>query len=158
MEILLFILRVLIALTLYAFLGVILYYQRRELQSLSRMVEEAPAAHLLQVLEDGQFESHPLRLVNLVGRAADSTICVEDNTLSAHHCRISRQGGQWWLEDLDSRNGTHVNELTVEEPLVVTYGDVITMGRVEFRLEVGAEIEEHQNKNANRTGRQEDAG
>lgn len=144
MEILLVILRVLIALTLYAFLGLIFYYQRRELRSISRMAEEAPAACLIRVAEDSETESYPLRMVNLIGRAVDNTISIEDKTLSAHHCRLSRLGGQWWLEDLDSRNGTLVNELSVEEPLVVTYGDMITMGRVAFRLEVGLGAQEVQ--------------
>jgi hypothetical protein len=143
-EILLVVLRVVIALTLYAFLGLIFYYQRRDLRSISRMAEEAPAACLIRVAADSGTDSYPLRLVNLVGRAVDNTISIEDKTLSAHHCRLSRLGGQWWLEDLDSRNGTQVNELTVEEPLVVTYGDVITMGRVSFRLEVGLGAQEVQ--------------
>ena len=158
MEILLVILRVLIALSLYAFLGVILYYQRRELRSLSSMVEEAPAARLLRVKKDQQTESYPLRLVNLVGRAADNTISIDDKTLSAHHCRLSRLGGQWWLEDLGSRNGTLVNELTVDEPLVVTYGDVITMGRVEFRLEVGVEIQPDEAEGSTPDGSRQEAG
>lgn len=139
MEILLVILRVLIALTIYAFLALILYYQRRDLRSATRMTEEMPAAQLIRVESESQIEPHPLRLVNLVGRAADNTISIEDKTLSAHHCRLSHYGGQWWLEDLGSRNGTMVNELVVEEPLVVTYGDIITMGRVEFRLEAGGQ-------------------
>jgi pSer/pThr/pTyr-binding forkhead associated (FHA) protein len=142
-EVLLFIFRVLIALTIYAFLGVILYYQRRDLRSISRMAEEAPLAQLIRMTGDDTAEVHLLRLVNLVGRAADNTISIDDKTLSAHHCRLSHHGGQWWLEDLGSRNGTMVNELIVEEPLVVTYGDLITMGRVEFRLEVGKTAPEH---------------
>jgi hypothetical protein len=157
-EILLVILRVLIALTLYAFLGVLLYYQRRELLNLTRTVEEAPAACLIRVTEDNQTVTYPLRLVNLVGRAADNTISIEDKTLSAHHCRISRHGGQWWLEDLGSRNGTHVNELALEEPLVVTYGDVITMGRVEFRLEVGGDIPDGHSGSTDQDGSQQEAG
>lgn len=139
MEILLVILRVLIALTIYAFLALILYYQRRDLRSITRLAEEAPVAQLLRVVSELETEPHPLRLVNLIGRAADNTISIEDKTLSAHHCRLSHYGGQWWLEDLGSRNGTMVNELVVEEPLVVTYGDIITMGRVAFRLEAGAQ-------------------
>jgi predicted component of type VI protein secretion system len=136
-EILLVILRLLIALTIYAFLALILYYQRRDLRSISRLTEDAPVAQLLRVINASETEPHPLRLVNLIGRAADNTIAIDDKTLSAHHCRLSHHGGQWWLEDLGSRNGTMVNELVVDEPLVVTYGDSITMGRVEFQLEVG---------------------
>lgn len=146
MEILLFILRVLIALSLYAFLGVILFYQRRDLRTITRMVEEAPVAQLIRLDDGVEADSHPLRLVNLVGRAADNTIAIEDNTLSAHHCRLSHHGGQWWLEDLGSRNGTMVNDLVVEEPLVVTYGDLISLGRVVLRLEAGSRGETEDNE------------
>jgi len=59
--------------------------------------------------------------------------------VSAYHARISHQGGQWWLEDLGSRNGTHLNEIPVEQPLVVIFGDRIRVGRVVLQLESGGE-------------------
>ncbi len=54
------------------------------------------------------------------------------------------QNGQWWIEDLASRNGTEVNEVPVEEPLVVSYGDQIRMGRVLARLESEAKTTSEQ--------------
>jgi pSer/pThr/pTyr-binding forkhead associated (FHA) protein len=51
-------------------------------------------------------------------------------------------GGQWWIEDLASRNGTELNGIPVDEPLVVSYGDTIQLGRVATRLEPGSGQEE----------------
>jgi pSer/pThr/pTyr-binding forkhead associated (FHA) protein len=44
--------------------------------------------------------------------------------------------GQWWLEDLGSRNGTFVNNRRVAEPTTVQAGDLLGIGRVLLRLEV----------------------
>lgn len=60
---------------------------------------------------------------------------LQDETASAHHPRLSFHEGQWWLEDLGSRNGTTVNGIALEGPLVLTYGDQIAFGRVEFLME-----------------------
>ena len=164
MEIAFLVLRILLAAVLYAFLVWALYLLWSRLRQQSQTMEAAPVPGIsLRLLHadlmlDAEKSFHFSRKEVIIGRQPGSDVRLDDGTISARHARLVYHHAQWWLEDLDSRNGTHVNELTVEEPLVVTYGDVITMGRVEFRLEVGAEIEEHQNKNANRTGRQEDAG
>src|SRR4030066_202946 len=55
--------------------------------------------------------------VNLLGRAADNTIVLDENTVSAHHARLSYQQGQWWLEDQGSKNGSGVHELDLPAPL-----------------------------------------
>jgi pSer/pThr/pTyr-binding forkhead associated (FHA) protein len=122
-------LRVLPAIPLYLFLGVLLWllWQRRGSTGIVEVL--APAAHLRN--EEGEaVEVHTLRPINLLGRAADNTICIADKAVSAYHARLSFQDGQWWLEDLGSRNGTRVNESRVEGPLVVTFGDVIHLGGV----------------------------
>ena len=75
---------------------------------------------------------------NLVGRAADNTIRVDHVTVSSHHARIAFRSGRWILEDLGSRNGTRVNGIAVEGPLVITYGDDLQFGEVVFGLRAGA--------------------
>ena len=72
--------------------------------------------------------------VNMIGRAADNTIVLSDERVSAHHARITFTGGQWVLEDLGSRNGTFVNELPLEGPLVVALEDRIQIGSVILEL------------------------
>jgi pSer/pThr/pTyr-binding forkhead associated (FHA) protein len=44
--------------------------------------------------------------------------------------------GQWWLEDLDSRNGTRLNDAPITQPAPVVPGDVIGVGRVKLKMEV----------------------
>lgn len=130
-------LRVLLAVVLYGFLGFLLLGLWRDLRSTVSSVGQAPAAHL--IIENGPHAGKelPLRHTTAVGRVAGNSVRLSDETVSAKHARLSFHGGQWWLEDLASRNGTMVNGLSVEEPLVVTYGDEIHFGRVQVRLEAG---------------------
>ena len=71
-----------------------------------------------------------------IGRATENVVVVDDAFASNEHARISRVGSQWWLEDLNSRNGTLLNEAPLESPAVVTSGDQITVGRTTFELEL----------------------
>ena len=131
----LLVIRVVLGLILYAFLGMLLLFLWKEIQPHRASEVHNPPADL--VLADGSDIEvrHSLIANNRIGRAADNSLVLDDDMASAHHARLSFQDGQWWLEDLGSRNGTAVNGLPLEGPLVVTYGDQIAFGRVEFRLE-----------------------
>jgi hypothetical protein len=135
----LLIVRVLLAVCLYAFLAAILVILWRDLRGAgSGPAAPAPAAHLLRLeTTDGPGAAIPLGEINLLGRAGDNTIRIEDPTISQHHARIAFQSGQWILEDLGSRNGTRVNGLAVEGPLVITYGDDLQFGEVMLGLRPG---------------------
>jgi pSer/pThr/pTyr-binding forkhead associated (FHA) protein len=61
---------------------------------------------------------------------------VPDTFASAEHALISWRGGQWWLEDLGSRNGTRLNDETVTAPTVLSAGDVISIGQVKLKVEI----------------------
>ena len=64
----------------------------------------------------------------LIGRASDCQIRLEDSEVSRRHCLVGRQGGEYVLEDLGSRNGTSVNGAPVRRH-VLRYGDRIQVGR-----------------------------
>lgn len=133
-DIILLIVRVLIALILYAFFALAIVTIWRASPQGKRMGYETPDATLAELWEGAVTESHPLREINLIGRAADNTIVLTDERVSAHHARLTFSGSQWLLEDLGSRNGTFVNDLRLEGPLVVTYEDHIQIGEVHFQL------------------------
>jgi ABC transport system ATP-binding/permease protein len=46
-----------------------------------------------------------------IGRAPDCDVCLDYPMISAHHARITEQNGAYFLEDLNSRNGTAINRI-----------------------------------------------
>lgn len=64
-----------------------------------------------------------------IGRGSDSDVVVESRRVSRHHARIWREEGRYWIEDLDSLNGTRVDDdpVTGAVPLeslnVITFAD-----------------------------------
>jgi hypothetical protein len=49
---------------------------------------------------------------NVLGTGPDCEIVVDDATVSAKHASLRRKDGKFWLTDLDSTNGTFVNDGT----------------------------------------------
>lgn len=136
-EVVLLALRLALAAALYAFLGAALIYLRRDATAAASEQGTAPPSHLALLTEPAPGSNFALATLNLLGRAADNTIQLDESTVSSHHARLSFQGGQWWLEDLGSKNGTGVNELELVEPMVVTYGDQVRLGTVMLELKSG---------------------
>jgi pSer/pThr/pTyr-binding forkhead associated (FHA) protein len=50
-----------------------------------------------------------------VGRKPDNDIVIDNPAISGHHCKLSVQGGTYFVEDLESTNGTFVNEKRVKK-------------------------------------------
>ena len=48
-----------------------------------------------------------------LGRALESDLVVEEPGVSREHASIRREAGAYWIRDLDSRNGTFVNGVSI---------------------------------------------
>lgn len=71
-------------------------------------------------------ETFPLDEPTLVlGRDPRDAIVIDHPQVSRRHARITRRKDVWVLEDLESTNGTWVNEVRLVGPHVLTNGDVI---------------------------------
>ncbi len=79
---------------------------------------------------------YPLLPLTSIGRSPTNTIHIPDDFASSEHALIALRGGQWWLEDRQSRNGTTINGLGLTQPVIITDGDVIGIGKRLFRLEL----------------------
>jgi pSer/pThr/pTyr-binding forkhead associated (FHA) protein len=132
-----FILRLAIALVLYGFIVLLFVYIRRDTMATGQKEELLLTAHLITLAGDHLESAYPLEEANLIGRASDNTLSLQESTVSAYHARLSCQRGRWWIEDLGSRNGTLLNEIPVLEPLIVSYGDEIQLGSIRFRFLAG---------------------
>ena len=87
----------------------------------------------------------PVRIVAVagvvtIGRTPENTIILLDDLVSRSHAMLQAQGNGVLLLDLDSTNGTFVNDEPVdaEEPIPLHDGDVITIGRASLRYALGA--------------------
>ncbi|MFZ0964059.1 MAG: FHA domain-containing protein [Terriglobia bacterium] len=68
-----------------------------------------------------------------IGRSPQGDIFIDNPAVSFHHARIFSQAGVYYLQDLDSLNGTFLNGVRITQaPL--TYGDVITVGKHAVRF------------------------
>jgi hypothetical protein len=70
----------------------------------------------------------------LVGRADDSTLVLTDDFASSRHARLTNRGGQWYVEDLGSTNGTYLDQQRVQGPLLVGSGQPIRIGQTVLEL------------------------
>jgi hypothetical protein len=77
----------------------------------------------------------PLDAVATLGRDVNNTIVVDDGFASTEHAVLSFRGRAWYLEDLDSTNGTYLNGTPIDGLASAAFGDEIQVGRVRFRLE-----------------------
>ncbi len=70
----------------------------------------------------------------LIGRAATCTVVIEDDFLSARHCRIFPENEQWLVEDLGSTNGTFLGNQKVEDPVPFSIGERVRIGATTLEL------------------------
>jgi len=71
-----------------------------------------------------------------VGRHPDSTIFLDDITVSRRHSVIEREGDGYRIRDVGSLNGTYVNHDRVDQA-AITNGDEIQVGRFVLVFRVG---------------------
>ncbi len=131
----LLVVRILLAVGLYAFLGWAFWTLYRDLVIQSRSLS-ADALPKLSLKVQGEQKLHSFqKLEVLVGREAGCDVHLVDSTVSGRHARLIYRQGQWWLEDLNSTNGTFLNQMRLAEPMALTVGDLIRCGQVEFEIE-----------------------
>ena len=144
MDIIIFAVRLLLAVLLYLFLTVVFAVLWRDLRTGAEMpavVQERKAQLVTLSGCEGLKPNSVLELqvVTTLGRGAANTIVVPDTFASVEHALISWHSGQWWLEDLGSRNGTRLNEEPVSAPTVLSAGDAISVGQVKFRFQMSSD-------------------
>lgn len=75
-----------------------------------------------------------------IGRTPENSVAIlDDPELGRRHARLTLRGDDWWLEDLNSTNGTFVGEFDRATRLVaatrLTIGDIFRVGCTRLRVE-----------------------
>lgn len=103
--------------------------------SLPSAGSSGPARHL--VITSGVAAGTTIDLdvdIITIGRSSDSSLVIVDEYTSTYHARLSRNGDQWTLTDLDSTNGTRLDGQRVTRPTPVPPYTPITIGTTTFEL------------------------
>jgi sigma-B regulation protein RsbU (phosphoserine phosphatase) len=74
------------------------------------------------------FEYRPEGEERVIGRSSKADLVIADRSLSRQHARLVYRDERWLIEDLGSRNGTHVNRMPISEATVLQDGDIIGLG------------------------------
>lgn len=140
---------------LWLFIGLAIYFMNRDVNALvpaGASARSSGSAHsparrwnrdrisYLEVTEGPMYGSQ-LEIAGftsiIMGRGAsvDFTLGDQDQRVSARHARLFLRGRHWFIEDLESRNGTFVNNIPIDQPTEVHSGDTIQLGESSVRLQ-----------------------
>jgi cobalamin biosynthesis Mg chelatase CobN len=71
-----------------------------------------------------------------VGRVEDNTFQIADGSVSSHHAEIILRGTEILIRDLNSTNGTFINNEKISESLLKP-GQTLRFGQVELKIDDG---------------------
>ena len=85
----------------------------------------------------GSSDFTPTRPEVTIGRAPDNDVVLQDAQASGHHARLLLGSGGYRVVDLNSTNGTFLNEqrLAPQTPTAFGPGDTLLMGQSRITLE-----------------------
>lgn len=135
-------LRIAMAIALFSFLGWALLTLWRDLrQQANGLAASKIPTIFLEVVNglDEAIQNHFSESAVVIGRDKQCDLALVDERVSAHHAQIIFHHGQWWLEDLNSTNGTFLNTEKITIPTVLITGDEFKCGDTLLRVRIGFE-------------------
>jgi pSer/pThr/pTyr-binding forkhead associated (FHA) protein len=84
----------------------------------------------------------------VVGRDEGVAVRLATSEVSRRHCAIRVRGGVTSVEDLGSRNGTQINDVTISGRTVLKSGDILRVGPMLFEYAVRTTVPSVSNKSA----------
>jgi pSer/pThr/pTyr-binding forkhead associated (FHA) protein len=139
--ILVLILRFALAIALYTFLGWVLSILWQEVKQQGELLasQKKPVIKVLAKLESGkEVQQRYSQTEVTIGRDPNCDFPILDEAVSAHHARVSFHHSQWWLEDLNSTNGTFIGKSKVSVPVVLIASDEFKCGNTLFTVDMDA--------------------
>jgi len=132
------VLRILMIISLYAFLGLAIYMIWKNIEVNSRAIQKLSVPQLklssneMDIIKFQEFTNPEV----IIGRDPQCDFSIPRETVSAHHARLSYHHKNWWIEDMLSTNGTFLNEDQVSTATVLVDGDTIQCGDVSLTINI----------------------
>jgi hypothetical protein len=70
----------------------------------------------------------------IVGRDEDCHMRIASSLISRKHCALKGSVHGVWVRDLESQNGTYVNDVAISEPYLMKPGDLLRVGAALFQV------------------------
>ncbi len=77
-----------------------------------------------------------------IGRSSKSDLTIDQESVSRHHARITYESTLHFIEDLQSTNGTFVNDTSIRKG-AIRDGDQVQIGRTILKYMTGDNVEAH---------------
>src|SRR3954468_7755529 len=106
----------------------------------------------LRDLQSSKTHQIPPAGIVLGREGGDADITVRDKSVSKHHARLYAMDGEWWLEDLNSANGTFVDDQKISGPVPLGPGVAFTLSNYQFEVVKIAGTDAGQEDDANGFG------
>jgi predicted component of type VI protein secretion system len=70
----------------------------------------------------------------VLGRHPECDLSLFSRQVSRRHCQFFRRGEEIWIEDLNSHNGTFLNDQEIRKAVLVRDGDVLVIHPYRYQL------------------------
>lgn len=134
--------RVLLALVVYAFLAWVIVTIWREMQLKSQLVniQRIPRISLSPVDFSEQNRQEFSTAEVVIGRDPACDYYLPHDTVSARHAVLCYHHNHWWVEDLDSTNGTTLNDEPIDTSAVIISEDRLRCGKINLLVTITPQI------------------
>ena len=124
-------------LIIYLFIFSIIRLMYLDIKSINKKGSSLDTAYLkvvnrLDSLNFKMQEYYILKGTVTIGRSTKSDIVIKDKFVSKGQLTITEEKGSFFLEDLDSANGTYLNGEQVYDIIELRNGDKIGVGLIQF--------------------------
>ncbi|KAF0240077.1 MAG: hypothetical protein FD180_5064, partial [Planctomycetota bacterium] len=85
--------------------------------------------------ENGNIEIFSFTGVAMVGRSRRNQVSLEDGSVSSTHAKVELADGAWTIYDLESRNGTRINDAETKVGKLKP-GDNVRFGKINVTFEL----------------------
>jgi pSer/pThr/pTyr-binding forkhead associated (FHA) protein len=128
------ILRIILAILLLGFVGLLFLTTWRQLKTQIKLLSPDLSSNIrISFKENPEQEAFVIKQTDvLLGRDPNCKVHIPDETISAQHARLYLIDQNWWIHDLNSTNGTFLNDERIDQPCILTDNDILQVGNVKL--------------------------